>query len=207
MPYKIALIDSGLGEHDDKYKPYIIDQYQITASKNSAELSQVVNPHAELILNIFIEVLGDVQIYDIRILDGQLESDLGSLKRALELCSILPVDAINLSLGYEQLLYGLYIRRDIKKLIKQNKMIVSAYSNHAKTSYPACLPGVIGVRMNNNLAGDEFLLRNDSYYANGEASMLKNGQLIEMEGSSFSAAKVLAMMLKKKDRFSSDIER
>jgi hypothetical protein len=199
MTYKIALIDSGLGAHESKYKPYIIDQYQIQPAKVASKMSEAVNPHAELILNIFIEQLREVQIYDIRILDENLQSDLGSLKRALELCAILPVDAVNISLGYENIFYGLYIHKDIQKLIKQKKMIVSAYSNHAKTSYPACLSGVIGVKMNNSLSEGELLAKHDVYYANGLANIVQSDVLEEPKGNSFAAAKVLALMLKEKE--------
>jgi hypothetical protein len=196
--HKIAVIDSGIGQIEEGFLPYVIDQYHISIGSEDFDIETPVAPHAKVILKILVDELEQVQIYDIRILDNHLEGNLSALKMALQLALTLDNDAVNLSLGFKNPFYGILLYPYIRKLNKKGILVVAAQDNVSGKSYPAAFRNVIGVCEDSKLKKDEIQLIRGGYSANGVVEYSNGSEILTINGSSFAAARVLAYKLKEK---------
>lgn len=104
------------------------------------------NLHGTIIASIILHICNQVEFISIDILDENLSTDGRILAYSLSAVFDYNPDIIHMSLGTVKKYYILPLRKIIKKAKKLKIPIVAAADNSGKTSYPAYLRGVIGVK-------------------------------------------------------------
>lgn len=137
---KIALIDSGIDESVvSKYKDRIIKE-----NDGNDELG-----HGTAIANIILNLIPDVMIHDFNIFDSENGIDVNRLIDTLEYIfeEKKDINIIHISSGVTFLdnderdrLFNI-----CKKFADTKRIIVSAFDNEGRVSYPACFEFCIGV--------------------------------------------------------------
>lgn len=122
---------------------YKIDDGYIVNEKTT---NSPKNMHGTIISNIIFSLCSEVQIYDFKILDENLQTDGRILIRAIEDAIKLNPDIIHLSLGTTNRCY----EKELKKLVERAKekdiLIVAASSNCGELTFPASIKEVVAVK-------------------------------------------------------------
>lgn len=147
---KVVIIDSGIDlKMYDLYKNVKqSSSYKLDTKGNVIEDNAIMfrHPHGTAIAMIIKRLFDKVEIFNMNILDENLMSDGRILIHALKKAIEIKPDIIHLSLGTTKLKYKYALSKIIKNAEKNNIIVVSAYSNDGKNSYPAALKHVIGVK-------------------------------------------------------------
>lgn len=122
--------------------------------------------HADLCYSIIKKHLGKnsggIQWHNIKILSNDtLTANITSLLKALELCTLLDVKVIHLSIGTSHWQDFPQLAAAIRQQTKRGALIIAATNNRGTITYPACLPQVIGVKYGQDLSAGQY-----RYYAN-----------------------------------------
>lgn len=147
---KIVVLDSGV----DVACIQLINNniYSLAINKRNGVYqieNSIINEeqHGSLIIREILNGVGNnnCEIYSIKILDDNLNCDIGKLLFALDYVyrNIKP-NIINLSLGYKK--ENIQVYNIIKRIISMGTLIVAAYDNEDEESFPAKYPEVIGVK-------------------------------------------------------------
>lgn len=160
--------------------------------------NNISHPHGTIISTIITNICKNIEIISINIFDNDLKSDgrmlIYAIKQALEL----KPQIINLSLGTTLHKYKLRLSKLIKKAHKKNIIVVSAAENSGKTSYPAFLKGVVGVKGSNK--ADSYVDYKDDFFIGPSSvtdiSEVKNMNLPNACGNSISAAYITGYIAK-----------
>ena len=141
---KIAIIDGGILCQDD-LKNKILKKKNFTCErKNTITKSALI--HGTTCARIIAEMNPKIEIYDLSIMYSDGFSNMRVLLKALEWCIQNQVKFIHMSIGIINYFDIEPLEKCVKKLLKQNTIIVAAYHNNNIRTYPACFPGVFGVR-------------------------------------------------------------
>ena len=141
--------------------------------------------------------LDDISVFSIQILQGDTRrGNIGRLLSALELCVSLDIRFIHLSVGtyaYEDF-EGL--EKAVGPLLDSGRLMVAAAGNRGTVTYPAYLPGVIGVKCHPGLVDDEYIYCYDPFtrihfQASSMHRLVIEGQEIETPVSNSYAAPLI----------------
>lgn len=153
--------------------------------------------HGTAITSIIFEHFNNVEIINLKILNEKLESNIIDLLEAIKFSINCRVDIINMSLGtiYEKnidRLYGL-----CQKAKDNNILMVAAYNNHNKLSYPAEFDNVFGIK-------HRLLPPNQIFYKDYKKNVIytnlrsrvswKNQQINYVKGNSYACAKFTGIL-------------
>ena len=197
---KIAVIDSGIKKDDAICKLNIIQSLSIHLNENNKIVetynSKCRNSHGTVIADIITYINPLTEIIDINILDDNLQTSGAVLLNAINRAIELKPNIINLSLGTNKLKYIIPMQRLIRKAKRNNIVVVAAYDNCNKLSFPAALRGVVGVKRISslNIQNNKYMYtyKGSTYYAPDTNSRVCNSEGMKnkyfMQGNSMSAA-------------------
>lgn len=147
---KVALIDSGMRE-EGELEHKCFGRTAIFKDQKSGKLIyhdniMDLNGHGTYCANVITAGCQDVYFYVIKIVNqnGYTSSDL--LYRALEVCLETEVKIICISLSVIRNEKNSLLEDILAELQKQEKIICVSVENGKESSFPACLPSVIGVK-------------------------------------------------------------
>ncbi len=101
--------------------------------------------HGSICISIMKSIYPKIKIGSIKIFDDDIYTDILKLRVALEWCFKQQIKLIHLSVGSIDMKDYFVLEPIIKKLIKNNTIIVEAMDNRNQYTIPACFSGVIGV--------------------------------------------------------------
>ncbi len=146
---RIAIIDDGVN-------PEYIANNAVVLSVKVDDDRQVVQTvydsdrpisHGTICAMIIDKYCRDVNLVSIKVLDEKTDrGELYRLINAIDWCSQNDIQIINLSLGSTYPKDFKFIKKAVKRAIKNNITIVAATANRNEKAYPACMKKVIGVR-------------------------------------------------------------
>lgn len=200
---RVAIIDSGIDVKNPFFTPYVSAGVSIDLSEDG---SMVVSNdytdqvgHGTAVAGIVArECIEPVELYIIKVFHDELTCSIEALIYALEYASQnFECDFINLSLGVSYSTSELYDA--CKKIVNNNKVIISAYDNTGSISFPAAYSDlVIGVDSAPYvIKNSEFISINNGivgFWANGynQRVLWKDSRIIINQGSSFACAHMTA---------------
>lgn len=211
---KVAIIDSGIDERYAVCKLNVVQSLTVSISEDDETKeftgSKCKNPHGTIIADVITQINSNVEIIDINILNEKLETNGYVLLRAIEKAIDLKPDVINLSLGTNSLRYTFSMMKQIKRAIRNNILMVAAYDNNNRITFPATFRDVIGVKKISSLSSSSdnflwYLYQKDIYYAPGENYYIHELNDCKskyiMSGNSISTAYITGELTVLKDRY------
>lgn len=144
----IALLDDGINPF---LFPEVKMKYDLAIYKDEVTVrdlpDKIVTNHGTICARIIAKYAPGAEFCSLRIFNTEkLTTTCDQLIIALDWCMKSRVPIINLSLGSSYLSDYFKMKSLIRKILNQNQIIVSAYTNSKKyTSTPACIKGVFGV--------------------------------------------------------------
>ncbi len=207
----VAIIDSGIQNNKNlnivkSMTLYVNDNYEIEERPDSTCL----NEHGTIIADIITLINPDVELIDINILDEKLETNGQIMIQALKKALSFKPDIINLSLGTNNIRYVFELRKLIKEAVKNKIIIVAAYSNNNKITFPAMMKNVVGVKRMSTLKLQNtpksiYFYKNSIFYAPDSANIIyklrRKSCNYNIRGNSISAAYIsgeLSLIVNKK---------
>jgi hypothetical protein len=166
---KVVIIDSGVDieryDLDKNVKNSI--SYKLGNRGDVVEDNKIKvrNDHGTAIAMIIKCICKKVDIFSINILDENLRADGRVLIHALKKAIEIKPDIIHLSLGTTKFRYKYVLNRIVKRAKKNNIVVVSAYSNEGKDSYPAALKSVVGVKSSEIRDVQNIYFHKNTFYA------------------------------------------
>lgn len=159
----IALIDDGV-EINNVTSGYVYEFLEIKdISVGFQEQTTKINSysHGTICAAIIRKISKSAKIYSLKILNtNNLCAGTDKLEKAFEWCLKNDIDIINLSLGTINSRDFVVIKRWIRCLVKNEKIVVAAINNNNTYTLPASLSEVIGVSSKERTCDFEFI--NDS---------------------------------------------
>lgn len=147
---RVVIIDSGIDRSKNNLKDNVMEAISIKINSRGyiekTEKSMTNNEHGTLVASCIKYIYDNVELIDINILDKSLTTDGRVLLKALEESINYNPDIVHLSLGTTKFKYWFPLKRIVRKLRKNNIIVVSAANNYGLKSYPAYLKGVVGVK-------------------------------------------------------------
>ncbi len=186
---RVAIIDDGVNE-SFTVGVKLCEDYEIIENQICVRLSANAGKtsHGSICASILCQNACNYYLISIKILDENKKAGKEYLINALEWCFENNIELINLSIGSTNYNDFAEIEYIIEKLCHKGVIIVSACDNRGIKTYPACLPGVIGVGTDRLgvLAEGEYVYREKPYdgiditafsgftvqYSNGETKRL-----------------------------------
>lgn len=155
----IALIDDGINKTELKMPNKLVMDLMVDENGNVSQRHSEGNfgIHGTMCARIIELYTKEVEFVSICIFDNVLlKTNSEKLVKALEWCLENDVKIINLSVGTRLLTdYG-NLRRVIINLIKKGHIIIAAGNNAGTFTLPACMGGVIGVSVCEDMRNNEF---------------------------------------------------
>ena len=154
-----AIIDDGINCLAEKFKSlWFVDEDLSIKPCLSGDFG-AKKTHSDICFEIIQQYSGAVDIawHSVKVLNEQSRrGNLESFLAALEFCEKIGVKLIHLSMGTKYFMDFDRIEEYVRRLSSKDVIMVAALSNADIVTYPACLPGVIGVRHNQELSGNEY---------------------------------------------------
>ena len=167
MSLKIAVIDDGINEKIYNTKD-LLDNIEVDTALNILErkdYNALLPSHGSTCAAIIGKYAPDAAIGSIKILEDDNKSAMtGQLLKAMEWCSENGYRIVNLSLGTTQYRDFESIEKAVTCALAKGLIIVASCNNKNIITFPASLPGVIGVKCDTTLT-----LRDGGYYYNEPA--------------------------------------
>ncbi|WP_278245952.1 S8 family serine peptidase [Ruminiclostridium cellobioparum] len=212
---RIAVIDSGINAGLFDLNEYVIHStgFYINSQGYIAESNMlpVRNLHGTAVAMIIRHICSDVEFISVNVLDENLSTDGRVLAYALSQVFDYRPDIIHMSLGTLKRRYIFPLKKIIKEAKKLNVLLVAAAENSGKTSYPAYLNGVIGVKSGFFENYKQYSYKKGFFLApdgtKGIAHIQEVPVMKNSRGTSMSAAYIsghLAEILKKYKNFSAN---
>ncbi len=168
MPEKfirIAILDDGVHPQacplagsfliDDDLKVTTIKKADASPGSHGSMCARIVGRYAGW---------NDISVFSIQILQGDTRrGNIGRLLSALELCVSLDIRLIHLSVGTYAYEDFARLEKAVGSLLDSGRLMVAAAGNRGTVTYPAYLPGVIGVKCHPGLVDDEYIYCYDSF--------------------------------------------
>ncbi len=186
----VAIIDGGLDPKEFNVKSSIGFRLNQSGDIEKVDNPKIENEHGIIVARCIKHIYENVEFIDINILDDELSCNGYVLLKALKYCQSIQADIINLSLGTTKKRYWLAMRKIIKRLNKQNVIIVAAENNGERKSYPANIRGVIGVKGNELIDCSKYIFNNGFYYTSGKLpkTLVLKKKHEEIHGNSLACA-------------------
>ena len=151
---KIVIIDDGISKSLCGLGELVVDLDFTDSSEKPNILS-----HGTICAAIIKKYVPDAAIGSIRIISGvESRGSVDNLVKAINWCANNRIDIVHMSIGSSEIWDIEKIKNSICRGLESGCIFISAISNSHSWSYPACLSGVIGVKSNSILKGDEFIL-------------------------------------------------
>jgi hypothetical protein len=150
----IALIDDGI---DKNLYPEIHLKHDLSVEDDDVKLrdptDRILTGHGTTCARIITKYAPRAEFCSLRIFhEEKLTSSWSKLITALEWCLNSRIPIIHMSIGSSFMSDYKKMRSLIVKILRQNQVVVAAYSNsQAYSSAPACIRGVFGVAADPNL--------------------------------------------------------
>jgi len=160
----VAIIDGGLDPKEFNVKSSVGFRLNNDGKIEKIDNPDMENEHGVIVARCIKHIYDNVEFIDINILDSELSSNGYVFLEALGYCENISPDIINLSLGTTKRRYYLAMKKIIKRLNKQNVIVVAAENNYKGKSYPANIRGVIGVKGNDSIDCSTYVFNNGFYY-------------------------------------------
>lgn len=107
--------------------------------------------------------LEGVDVFSIQILQGDTQrGNIGRLLKAFALCITMDIRLIHLSVGTYAFEDFARLEEAVHCLLESDRFLIAAAGNRGIVTYPAYLPGVIGVKCHPQLTDDEYTYFYDS---------------------------------------------
>ncbi len=174
----------------------IEDDLSVAALEDNAVSPDSHGSMCARIVQLYTE-LADVDVYSIQILQGDtLWGNVKRLLKAFELCESMDIRLIHLSVGTYAYEDFAKLEEAVKRLLCVDRFLVAASGNRGTVTYPAYLPGVIGVKYHPKLMDDEYIYDYDSFsrihfQASSEHKLYLQGQRAETSVSNSYAAPLI----------------
>lgn len=185
---KIAIIDDGI--NFNKLDNSIVgSEYALYKNKDVKYSSHFdkTDSHGLIVASIIKQSIKiDCEIISIKVKDEIENGCCYNFLKALDLCEELEVDIANISIGSCYRSDFTKIEKKVKKILRNNAIIVAATNNKPLITYPAYIQGVIGVRSNiRAIEGRSIFLKNSHFGVNVESSpprhlIDKNNEMIAL---------------------------
>ena len=195
---RIVIIDSGV---DNRNLNCVKDTLSLEINpfgKVTENLkNEVTNEHGTIIASLIYSIFEKIEYISISILDENLSTSIEQLAYALEKAVLYSPHIIHVSLGTKKWKHKYRIEKIINDISKKNIIVVAAASNDGKSSYPAYLKNVIGVKTIKDRERKVIYKKGSFYYAPGnvpEEIYTIEGQ--HLTGNSFAAGYVTGYISK-----------
>ena len=154
---RIAVIDDGINPSLHRLKPLFIDM-NLTDDNEVPALGS----HGTTCAAIILKYAPDAEIGSIRILNKtDNRGSIDNLEKAIEWCIENRVDIVHMSIGSSEIGDRQRLQSVINHGISKGIIFVAALSNKSSWSYPACFTGVISVKHNPSLEGNNYIQSSD----------------------------------------------
>ncbi len=182
----VAIIDGGLDPNEFNVKSSIGFRLNKSGDIEKVDNPKIENNHGIIVAKCIKHIYKNVEFIDLNILDSELSSNGYVFLKALQYCEKEKPDIINLSLGTTKKRYFLAMKKIIKRLNKQNVIVVAAENNGKRKSYPANIRGVIGVKGNELIDCTKYIFNNGFYYTSSKLpkTLILKKQHEEIQGNS-----------------------
>lgn len=156
---EVALIDTGIRQ--DLLKRSVVKADMIVEASGEIHLRQpenrIITAHGTVCAQIIENYAEKVEFYSLQIFsDKEERATCDQFLSALRWCCEKKIPVVHMSIGTTYLPDAIRIYPVVKKMLKQGQLLVAAYSNSAKISYPAAFRGVLGVTADPKMKEDEF---------------------------------------------------
>lgn len=132
-----------------------IGKYTVASDSHGSMCARIVQRYTGL---------DKVDVFSIQILqEDTLRGNIGRLLKALELCVSMNIRLIHLSVGTYAFEDFAKLEEAVQHLLNSDRFLVAAAGNRGTVTYPAYLPGVIGVKCCQELTGGEYLYCDDPF--------------------------------------------
>lgn len=164
VPVKIAIIDTqvNLALFDKKQiiEAYEIKGGQVKKKKNSHLVKGVT--HSIICIGVLRHFTDLHKIYSIEVMSSaSRRGNIEDLLSALDWCMAHEIELIHLSIGTTNFREFKKVKCKIDQVIEAGIIVVAASSNNNRITYPAALPGVIGVRADDSLRLNTYIYHNN----------------------------------------------
>jgi hypothetical protein len=210
---RMAILDDGIHpEACPLSGSFLIDDdsHVTTIEKNTA----ASNSHGSMCARIIRQYadVDKVSVFNIQILCGDTRrGNIARILKAFELCASLDVRLIHLSVGTYAFEDFVKLEEAVRCLVAANRLLVAATGNRDTVTYPAYLPGVIGVRCHPELADGEYIYCHDPFtrihlQASAKHKLIFEGREIETPVSNSCAAPLITAKVLSHLKCNADLE-
>lgn len=113
------------------------------------------NSHGTQVSSIIYKNYKEASFISIKVLDNEGSGEIDTLIAALTWCLKNDVELIHMSIGTSNYYDSFPLSKVIKKLVGKGVIIISAFDNYNTKSFPACFPGIFGVRSGEKSQADD----------------------------------------------------
>lgn len=164
---KVAIIDDGINVTSISKYVKKVDTYEVKEKKITKYNSkETLLTHGSKCAAIFASYAKEFELISLKIMDNKVKANINSLVVALEWCLNNDIKLVSLSVGSSFFLDYNKLKPTIDKFIKNEVIIIAANNNNNKLTFPASIPGVIGVRCDNSgkLKSKEYSYNKDDMF-------------------------------------------
>ncbi len=162
---RMAILDDGIHPEvcplagsflvDDDLSVAVQKKYAVSPHSHGSVCARIVQRYVGL---------KDVDVFSIQILQGDtLRGNIGRLLKAFEVCISMDIRLVHLSVGTYAFEDFARLEEAVHRLLESDRFLVAAAGNRGVVTYPAYLPGVIGVKCHPELSDDEYTYFHDSF--------------------------------------------
>lgn len=112
--------------------------------------------HGTAVAGAIREKAPDAQLYAVKVFDRALTTNIKAIIKAIDWCVENEMDLINLSLGTVNIEHREVIKQAVRRAAERGTVLVAAREMSGKPSLPGCLPSVIGVVVDWEIARDRY---------------------------------------------------
>lgn len=162
---RMAILDDGIHPEacplersfliDDAFHIIATEKSTIEPDSHGSMCARIIRKYADL---------DKVSVFSIQILQNDTKrGNINSILKAFELCVTLDIRLIHLSVGTYTFEDFAKLEEAVCKLLAANRLLVAAAGNRNTVTYPAFLPGVIGVKCHPRLTNGEYIHCHDPF--------------------------------------------
>lgn len=162
---EVIIIDDGINEKfcDIQKLKNNLEVTECLKLEKRTNYNKYNSSHGSICAAIIKAYVSCIEFSSLKVLNEyNKKGTIEKLLVALEWCQTSSARVINLSLGTINVCMEDKIRKIINKLVRKRKIIIAAYSNSNKFSFPANYAGVIGVSAGKELCGKKYYYNNSS---------------------------------------------
>ena len=144
---RVAVVDSGVDPGHPRIRVAGGVAMSVGGDGRIEQIGEIADKagHGTACAGIILKKAPAVSIYSVRIFDESLSADGSVLVAALRWCLDEKMDVVNLSLGTTDPSFRRPLAEAAREAARAGVILVAAEHNEGLESYPAVLPGVIGV--------------------------------------------------------------